>query len=198
MPLMPARVKYRKMHRGSRSGMASRGIDLSEIASQSMGWAARYEPVLGRGTTAPTHGAPMFTAHLARVAVDPETGQMVLAANGRASGSARFQGVELLGMRTEDLNRIRGSRIAMIFQDAMTSLNPYLRISRQMTEVLVTHRGIGESEARKAAVAMLTAIGRAGDTPAASSRRIVYHDGDVVAVQAKVRFTTLATISAHP
>jgi len=46
----------------------------------------------------------------------------------------------------------------MIFQDAMTSLNPYLRISRQMTEVLVTHRGMNESEARKAAVAMLDRV----------------------------------------
>src|SRR5215470_11567784 len=67
----------------------------------------------------------------------------LLAANGRATGSARF----------------RGGRIAMIFQDAMTSLNPYLRISRQMTEVLVTHRGMGESAARKAAVAMLDRVG---------------------------------------
>ena len=57
----------------------------------------------------------------------------LLAANGRATGSARFSGVELLGMRPDELNRIRGSRMAMIFQDSMTSLNPYLRISRQMT-----------------------------------------------------------------
>jgi len=82
----------------------------------------------------------------------------LLAANGRASGSACLRGVELIGMAPDELNRIRGSRIAMIFQDAMTSLNPYLRISRQMTEVLVTHRGMGESEARKAAVAMLDRV----------------------------------------
>jgi len=82
----------------------------------------------------------------------------LLAANGRATGSARFDGTELLGMRPEDLNKIRGSRIAMIFQDSMTSLNPYLRISRQLTEVLVTHRGMGEAEARKAAVAMLDRV----------------------------------------
>src|SRR5713101_2962895 len=82
----------------------------------------------------------------------------LLAANGRATGSARFRGAELLGLAPAELNRIRGSRIAMIFQDAMTSLNPYLRISRQMTEVLVTHRGMNESEARKAAVAMLDRV----------------------------------------
>jgi oligopeptide transport system ATP-binding protein len=56
------------------------------------------------------------------------------------------------------LNKIRGSRIAMIFQDSMTSLNPYLRISRQLTEVLVTHRGMGEAEARNAAIAMLDRV----------------------------------------
>jgi oligopeptide transport system ATP-binding protein len=82
----------------------------------------------------------------------------LLAANGRATGSARFRGTELLGMRPEDLNEIRGSRIAMIFQDSMTSLNPYLRISRQLTEVLVTHRGMGEAEARVAAIAMLDRV----------------------------------------
>jgi oligopeptide transport system ATP-binding protein len=82
----------------------------------------------------------------------------LLAANGRATGSARFRGVELLGMTPGELNHIRGSRIAMIFQDAMTSLNPHLRISRQLTEVLVTHRGLGESEARKAAIAMLDRV----------------------------------------
>jgi oligopeptide transport system ATP-binding protein len=82
----------------------------------------------------------------------------LLAANGRATGSARFRGAELLGMAPGELNRVRGSRIAMIFQDAMTSLNPHLRISRQMTEVLVTHRGMGEGEARKAAIAMLDRV----------------------------------------
>jgi len=82
----------------------------------------------------------------------------LLAANGRATGSARFRGAELIGAAPDELNRIRGSRIAMIFQDAMTSLNPYLRISRQMTEVLVTHRGMNESEARTAAIAMLDRV----------------------------------------
>jgi oligopeptide transport system ATP-binding protein len=82
----------------------------------------------------------------------------LLAANGRATGSASFRGADLIGMTPNELNRIRGSRIAMIFQDALTSLNPYLRISRQMTEVLVTHRRMGENEARKAAIAMLERV----------------------------------------
>jgi oligopeptide transport system ATP-binding protein len=82
----------------------------------------------------------------------------LIAANGRASGSARFRGTELVGLPQTELNRIRGSRVAMIFQDAMTSLNPYLRISRQMTEVLVTHRGMGERAARQAAIEMLDRV----------------------------------------
>jgi oligopeptide transport system ATP-binding protein len=82
----------------------------------------------------------------------------LLAGNGRARGSARFQGGELLGLTEAELNRIRGSRIAMIFQDALTSLNPYLRVSVQMTEVLVTHRGLSERAARQEAIAMLERV----------------------------------------
>ncbi len=65
----------------------------------------------------------------------------LLANNGSSAGSARFRGQELLGLPTRQLNEIRGVKLAMIFQDPMTSLNPYLRISRQMTEVLVEHKG---------------------------------------------------------
>jgi oligopeptide transport system ATP-binding protein len=82
----------------------------------------------------------------------------LLAANGRTTGSARFKGEELIGMQAARLNRIRGTRIAVIFQDSMTSLNPFLRIGRQMTEVLVVHRGMGEGDARRAAVAMLDRV----------------------------------------
>jgi CO/xanthine dehydrogenase Mo-binding subunit len=67
LELAPGRVQVR--------GAPSRGIDLSDIAQRSMSFGARYEPVFGRGSVAITRGAPMFTAHLARVAVDPETGQ---------------------------------------------------------------------------------------------------------------------------
>src|SRR5260370_3843915 len=82
----------------------------------------------------------------------------LLAANGRATGSARFRGAELIGAAPDAFTAIRGSRIALIFQDAMTWRNPSLRISRQMTEVLVTHRGMNESEARTAAIAMLDRV----------------------------------------
>ena len=82
----------------------------------------------------------------------------LLAANGRAAGSVRFGETELLGLPRARLNEIRGVRISMIFQDPMTSLNPYLRISRQMTEVLVQHRGMSEQAARAAAIDLLEQV----------------------------------------
>ena len=88
----------------------------------------------------------------------------ILAANGRAGGSARFRGEELLGMAPQALNRLRGNRIAMIFQDAMAALNPYLPIGRQLTEVLETHRGLAGAAARREAIAALEAMGIA-DAP---------------------------------
>ncbi len=82
----------------------------------------------------------------------------LLASNGRATGSVKFQGEEILGRPARELNRIRGARMSMIFQDPMTSLNPYLTIERQLTEVLETHRGLSAREARQAAIAMLERV----------------------------------------
>ncbi len=82
----------------------------------------------------------------------------LLAQNGRAQGSIRFRDSEILGLPRKELNKIRGVRLSMIFQDPMTSLNPYLTVRRQMTEVLVTHQGMGESEARRRAVEMLEQV----------------------------------------
>jgi oligopeptide transport system ATP-binding protein len=82
----------------------------------------------------------------------------LLARNGRASGSVRFRGSEMLGLEPAALNRIRGARLSMIFQDPMTSLNPYLTVERQLTEVLVTHRAMSRREARREAVAMLESV----------------------------------------
>jgi oligopeptide transport system ATP-binding protein len=82
----------------------------------------------------------------------------LLASNGRATGSAKFKGDELLGMKAEKLNRIRGSKMTMIFQDPMTSLTPHLKISRQLTEVLVLHKGMSERNARARALQMLDQV----------------------------------------
>ncbi len=88
----------------------------------------------------------------------------LLAGNGSASGRALFQGQDLLSMPTPALNRIRGDRIAMIFQDPMTSLNPYLTVERQMTEVLELHKGLSRASARVRAIAALEAV-RIPDAP---------------------------------
>ncbi len=83
----------------------------------------------------------------------------LLARNGRATGRVVFEGDNILNQPARALNRIRGNRISMIFQDPMTSLNPYLKISRQMTELLVEHRGLGETEARARGIEMLDRVG---------------------------------------
>ncbi len=82
----------------------------------------------------------------------------LLADNGRSSGSARFEGRELIGMPDGELRGIRGNRIAMIFQDPMTSLNPYLRIGVQMAQVLELHEGLGRREALRRCGELLEAV----------------------------------------
>lgn len=82
----------------------------------------------------------------------------LLAENGQASGQALLKGKDLLQMSTLELNKHRGSEIAMIFQDPMTSLNPYLRIDKQMIEVIVYHGGLKKTEALAKAVEMLRAV----------------------------------------
>ena len=82
----------------------------------------------------------------------------LLAKNGRATGAARFDGQDLLKMSQREFNAIRSKDIAMIFQDPMTSLNPYLRISDQMAEVLMLHKGISKSQAVTESAQMLDAV----------------------------------------
>ncbi|QJE74045.1 ATP-binding cassette domain-containing protein [Aerophototrophica crusticola] len=82
----------------------------------------------------------------------------LLAKNGRTLGSAKYRGTELVGMPVDKLNKIRGDKIAMIFQDSMTGLTPHLRIGRQMTEVLEEHKGMGGADARARALDMLNLV----------------------------------------
>ena len=79
----------------------------------------------------------------------------LLATNARAEGQVLFRGENILNMPTAQLNRVRGQKLAMIFQDPMTSLNPFLTIERQMTEVLQTHQNSSRGQARLAATKML-------------------------------------------
>jgi oligopeptide transport system ATP-binding protein len=84
----------------------------------------------------------------------------LLASNGRSGGRAMYQGENLLTMPAKALNRIRGNRLSMIFQDPMTSLNPYLTIERQMTEVLELHTNMTRRAAKTRAIGMLEAVQR--------------------------------------
>ena len=82
----------------------------------------------------------------------------LLAENGKARGVARFKGDDLMDMSQRQLNRLRGREIAMIFQDPMTSLNPFLTIEQQMTEVVKHHQNLRHNEAVAHAVEMLRAV----------------------------------------
>jgi oligopeptide transport system ATP-binding protein len=74
-------------------------------------------------------------------------------------GHITFDGEDLLALSEDAMRRIRGRRISMIFQDPMTSLNPYLRVSRQLTEVLEQHEDVSRSQARQRSLEMLDLVG---------------------------------------
>jgi len=78
--------------------------------------------------------------------------------NGRATGSVKFEDQEILNLSISELNLIRSEKIAMIFQDPMTSLNPYMKISEQMAEVLIHHKGLSKTDAIKQSISMLDAV----------------------------------------
>ncbi|MEO8244485.1 MAG: ABC transporter ATP-binding protein [bacterium] len=82
----------------------------------------------------------------------------LLAENGVASGEATFQGKDLLAMTPGALDTVRGVTLSMIFQDPMTSLNPYMRVGDQLAEGLIVHKGLSKAAAWKAAVAMLDRV----------------------------------------
>lgn len=75
------------------------------------------------------------------------------------SGTAVFDGVDLLHCTPTQSRAIRGKRVAMIFQDPMTSLNPYMRISDQLMEPLLIHENLSKSAARQRALAALESVG---------------------------------------
>lgn len=94
----------------------------------------------------------------------------ILAKNGHASGSVVFQGQEILNLPEKQMNNIRAEQIAMIFQDPMTSLNPYVKIKKQLMEVLVKHKGLSRTDAYAQSLQMLDAV----KIPEASKRMNMY------------------------
>lgn len=82
----------------------------------------------------------------------------LLAKNGTARGSVQFEGAEILNAPLATINALRSNHIAMVFQDPMTALNPYMRVSDQMAEGLIHHKGMGKAQAVAECVRMLDAV----------------------------------------
>jgi peptide/nickel transport system ATP-binding protein len=81
------------------------------------------------------------------------------AKNAEISGSIRFDGQELLQASDEELRKVRGGPIAMIFQDPLSSLHPMYKIGKQLTEAIRTHQDLTRAQARDRAVEMLGLVG---------------------------------------
>jgi peptide/nickel transport system ATP-binding protein len=79
--------------------------------------------------------------------------------NARFEGRAHYKGTELIEASEEELRRVRGAEIAMIFQDPMTSLNPVHRVGRQIIEQIQEHEGLPEQQARERTVELLERVG---------------------------------------
>ncbi|HTP21104.1 MAG TPA: ABC transporter ATP-binding protein [Solirubrobacteraceae bacterium] len=84
----------------------------------------------------------------------------LLPRNGRiASGQILLRGTELVGATSKVLRDLRGRRIAMVFQDSMTSLDPVMPIGRQIAEGIITHLGVSKDDARRRAIELLEEVG---------------------------------------
>lgn len=133
------RIRNLRVHFQTDSGQltAVRGVDLDLGARQHLA-------IVGESGAGKSQIAHAITGLLPR--------------NGTSSGSIHFGTQELLNQTPKILNKIRGRHISMVFQDPMSSLNPYLTIGRQLTEVLQVHRKISARQARAAAINMLQRV----------------------------------------
>lgn len=82
----------------------------------------------------------------------------LLASNAKVSGRVRLDDYELLGKPAQELNKVRGSQLAMIFQDPMTSLTPHMKVGEQISESVVRHLGLTASAARQRALELLEQV----------------------------------------
>jgi peptide/nickel transport system ATP-binding protein len=79
--------------------------------------------------------------------------------NAEFAGTAHYKGTELIGASEDELRRVRGAEIAMIFQDPMTSLNPVLKIGHQIIEQIQEHEALPDQQARERAIELLDKVG---------------------------------------
>ncbi|MFN7177618.1 MAG: ATP-binding cassette domain-containing protein, partial [Thermaurantiacus sp.] len=82
----------------------------------------------------------------------------LLASNGKADGSIRYRGKDILGLSPKHLNTVRGKSMTMIFQDPLTSLTPHMRVGDQMKEVLAAHLSLRGEAAEKRCVEWLDRV----------------------------------------
>jgi ABC-type glutathione transport system ATPase component len=82
----------------------------------------------------------------------------LLPRSAQVRGSIRYRGTELLGLAARPFSDIRGTRISMVFQDSMSSLNPYMRVLDQLSEVPRVHLGLSRRAAEQRALAMIEAV----------------------------------------
>jgi len=97
-------------------------------------------------------GCGKSTLGLAILRLVPEPGRIV-------AGSIMFDGLDITKIPEEDMRRIRGSRIAMVFQDPMTSLNPLMKIGEQLIETLMAHGETDKEAAKEKAISILSDVG---------------------------------------
>ena len=138
MPLLQAdqlRVDLRT-HRGSAT--AVRGVSFALERGDTLGLIG--ESGCGKSMTA-----------LALMGLQPD--------NARVHGSLKLDGQELVGLPDRDWRRLRGNRIAMIFQEPMTALNPVHRVGAQIAEPLMLHQGLAARAARQRAVELMARVG---------------------------------------